>query len=160
MWDILATPIFVVINLFILYYILKKLLYKPLMNFMENRSKNIQSQLEQAKTRQQQAEELYAQYVQQLNDIKQRSDQLLKETRDKAEQQMNAILNDAKAQAETILTKAQIEAQRQKELTIEHAKDQIAALAMAAVSEILQRELDAETDEQLVKSIIEQGIRG
>ncbi|MDK2902093.1 MAG: F-type H+-transporting ATPase subunit b [Clostridiales bacterium] len=160
MWDILATPIFVVINLFILYYILKKLLYKPLMNFMENRSKNIQSQLEQAKTRQQQAEELYAQYVQQLNDIKQRSDQLLKETRDKAEQQMNAILNDAKAQAETILTKAQIEAQRQKELTIEQAKDQIAALALAAVSEILQRELDAETDEQLVKSIIEQGIRG
>lgn len=160
MWDILSTPLFVVINLFILYYILKKLLYKPLMNFMENRSKNIQSQLEQAKTRQQQAEELYEQYVQQLNDIKQRSDQLLKETRDKAEQQMDAILNDAKARAETILTKAQIEAQRQKELTIEQAKDQIAALALAAVSEILQRELDDETDEQLVKSIIEQGIRG
>ncbi|AEE95607.1 F0F1 ATP synthase subunit B [Mahella australiensis] len=160
MWQILSTPLFVVINLFILYYILKKLLYKPLMNFMENRSKSIQSQLDEAKKREQQAKELHEQYMQQLNDIKQRSDQLLKETRDKAKQQMDAILNDAKAQAESILTKAQIEAQKQKELTIEQAKEQIAALALTAVSEILQRELDAETDEQLVKSIIQQGIRG
>lgn len=127
---------------------------------MENRSKNIQNRLEEADRKQKEAEELQNQYMQQLSDIKERADQMLKETRDKAEQQMNAILSEAKAQADAMLAKAQDEAQKQKQLAIEQAKDQVAALAIAAVSEILQRELDDETDRKLVQSIIEQGIRG
>jgi len=160
MWQILSTPLLVVINILILYYILKKLLYKPLANFMENRSKNIQSQLEEAKARRQEADALHQQYMQQLDEVKQQTQQLLKDARAQAQQQMNSILENAKAQAGEILAKAQKEAQRQKELALQQARDEMAQLVLAAVSELLQRELDDETDQRLIKSFIESGIRG
>ena len=40
--EFFATVIFTFINIIVLYFILKKILFKPITNFMDNRTKKIQ----------------------------------------------------------------------------------------------------------------------
>ncbi|WP_256201370.1 ATP synthase F0 subunit B [Thermoanaerobacter thermocopriae] len=56
------TFIFTIINILVLYYILKRLLFKPVTQFLEDRENKIKSSLEEAEREKQEAYNLKAKY--------------------------------------------------------------------------------------------------
>ncbi|NLK98129.1 MAG: ATP synthase F0 subunit B, partial [Epulopiscium sp.] len=84
------------INTLILFFVLTKLLFKPVSNFMQKRAERIQSQLEQAKAEEENALKLKAEYESKLQDIKKEADAILKEAREKALKQESSIIEQAR----------------------------------------------------------------
>lgn len=99
-----------VLNFLIVLFLLKKILYKPLLTYLKSREERIRSGLASAR----EGEELLEKARKEEKDILTR-----------AQKQANEIIKEAKNESKEILTNAQDEAKKQSELTIRQAKEQM-----------------------------------
>ena len=75
--EFFATVIFTFINIIVLYFILKKILFKPVTKFMDNRTNKIQDALNMAEEAKQKVEELKIEYDAKLKEAKQEGQVIL-----------------------------------------------------------------------------------
>src|SRR5690242_11531137 len=90
------TFILVAINLVILYFFMKKFLFKPVTTFMENRKNSIEQGLRDAADAKIEAAEARKNYEEQIKNIKLDSDKLLNEARSRAAREYDEIIAVAK----------------------------------------------------------------
>jgi len=92
----IPTFIYTALNLVILYFILKRLLFKPVWEFMENRKNSIAESMEKAEKGKAEALELKNKYESELNEAYAKAQKILKEAEEKAKQEYERIIRDAK----------------------------------------------------------------
>lgn len=145
-----------ILNFLIVLYLLKRILYKPILSYLKAREKKIQSGLESAK----EGEALLEQALKEEKDIL-----------SKAQDQANKIIQDAKKQSRGIILEAQDQAKKQTEAIIREAKEQIAIesnlaekrlsayITKASIS-ILEKALlkmvDKKTQEDILTQLVKQ----
>jgi F-type H+-transporting ATPase subunit b len=93
----LPTFIFAIINLGILYWFLKKVLFGPVTKFMENRTKNIANSIQTAEQKLAEAEAMKENYENQLQNAKEQADAILKEARDRGAREYDNLIGQAYA---------------------------------------------------------------
>ena len=150
------TFIWVAVNLLALYFILKRILFKPVTEFMDNRAKSIRDSLENAERTKAEAYELRRMYAEQLGSAKQEADRILNEARSRGGREYDAIIEAAKHEAERILEKAREEIERERKLMLKEVKNQLATLALAAASKVLEANMDTESNRALVNKFIDE----
>lgn len=103
-----------ILNFLILIWLLKKLLFRPIMNAMERRELGISGRLQQAHLQKADAEALQQQYQQHLQQLQTEKDAMMLQAREEAENEKTALLqclNDEiqrkKAQFETEIQQQQ-----------------------------------------------------
>lgn len=148
------TFIFVAINLIILYWFLRKFLFKPVTEFMEKRASSIKESLDNAEKGKHQARDLRAKYEEQLKALKQEREKVLKEAMDKAAVEYGALIANARADAEGILQKARDEVAKEREQMLKEVRNQAASLALAVASKILERNIDNDSNRKLAEEFI------
>ena len=132
-WDLVWT----IINLIVLYLLMKKFLIGPVMGIMEKRKAAIADQLTHARTVNEQAEALKGQYQQAISSAKEESAKLIKEAKAEAKKAGEDIVEHANIQAADIIEIAKQTAQQEKEQALQSAKSEIAGLAMEAAKKLL-----------------------
>lgn len=132
-WDLVWT----IINLIVLYLLMKKFLIGPVLGIMEKRKALIESQLDNAKTVQEKAEELKGQYEQALSSAKEESVQIIEDAKADARQMSEGIVKNANLQAAKIIETAKNTAEQERENAMQGAKAEIAGLAMEAAKKLL-----------------------
>jgi F-type H+-transporting ATPase subunit b len=144
MLDFSITFFFTFINIGVLFFILRAILFKPVTKLIENRTKKIQDDLDQAEKDKNQAKALLAEHEEQVKKAQGEADAIIQRGREAAEVQAAEIIRGGKAEAEQILAngRAQIEAERKAAQAAFQAE--AAALVIAASSRLLQRELNQE----------------
>lgn len=147
---------FQLINTLILFFILAKLLFKPLRNFMQKRTERIQSQLEQAKAEEEKALKLKAEYESKLQDIKKEADAILKEAREKALKQESSIIEQARQESETIRNRALADIEREKAKVTDEMKREIIEVASLMAGKFVASSIDSEKHNDLINEVIEQ----
>jgi|SRR6056297_16975 len=147
---------FQIINTIILYLILKKLLFKPVTEFMQSRTDGISNSLEEAESMTEQANELKAQYESKIKASEEEGRQIIREASVKAEKRAADIIKTAEDESDSIRKRAQIEIEREKEKAINSLKDEIATIAIMAASKVIEKDLDAEAHESFVKQFIDE----
>ncbi|RCX14320.1 ATP synthase F0 subcomplex B subunit [Anaerobacterium chartisolvens] len=147
--------IFVAINLVILYFFMRKLLFKPVTEFMEKRSKGIQDSLDSAEKDKAVAAELKKKYEEQLNTAKAEADKILEEARARASRECDSIISEARKNSELIISKARDEIEREREQSMKDIKSQVAGLALAAASKVIEANMDTEGNRALVDKFID-----
>jgi len=147
---------FQLINTLILFFILAKLLFKPLRNFMQKRTERIQSQLEQAKAEEEKALKLKAEYESKLQDIKKEADAILKEAREKALKQESSIIEQARQESETIRNRALADIEREKAKVTDEMKREIIEVASLMAGKFIASSIDSEKHNDLINEVIEQ----
>jgi len=90
------TFILVALNLIILYFFMKKFLFKPVTSFMENRKNSIEKALVDAEDAKLDAAQARKSYEEQIKNIKLDSDKLLNEARSRAAREYDEIIASAK----------------------------------------------------------------
>jgi F-type H+-transporting ATPase subunit b len=140
----LSTFLITIINIGILFFVLKKVLFKPVSKFMENRRAAVQNSIEQAEKDRSQAKEVLEQYQEKLKTVDAEGAELIRSAREKAKQESDRIIAEGKAEADHLLehTRKQLAAEQQAAMTLFRAE--AAALVISASSRLLQRELTAE----------------
>ena len=159
MQDILRfdwTFVFTIINILVLYWILKSILFKPVTEFMEKRANNIKEMFESAQSNKEHSENLKAELKQQLDKAVEEAEKIINESRVKAEKQYEETIGKAKEDAKAIVEKAQKDMENERNRMIEELKGQIAGIAFAAASKVIQKNLDTEANKKLVDQFIKE----
>ena len=150
------TFIFVAINLIVLYFFMKKFLFKPVTNFMENRRNTIEQALNAAEQAKAQEAETRKKYEEQIKNIKAESEKLLDEARMKAERQHEEIIANAKKEALAIVQKGHEDVERERAEMLRQIRQQIAVLAISAATKVVQANMDTETNKVMVDKFIDE----
>jgi F-type H+-transporting ATPase subunit b len=152
----LVTFFFTFVNIGILFFILRAILFKPVSKFMANRAQKIQESIDQAAREQEQAKLLLAQYEEKLKNAGAEAEAIIKAARENAEAEVEQIVAEGKAGAQTLVENArkQIEAERGAALVKFGAE--AAALVMAASSRLLAREVGGEDNRRYAAMLLEE----
>lgn len=150
------TFIFVALNLLVLYLFMKKFLFKPVTNFMENRKNSIDQALNDAEQAKIEAAETRKNYEEQIKNIKADSEKLLNEARIRAAREYDEIVASAKKDALAIVQKGHEDVERERAEMLRQIRQQIAVLAISAATKLVQANMDTDANKVMVNKFIDE----
>ena len=136
-WQILIS----LINLLIIYRILKKFLFKPVQKVMNERQAQVDRIYGDANQSRAQAEQMKQEYEQRLASAREEADGLVKNAVQTAQKRSDQMINEATAQANRIKQKADEEIAQQKKKMLQDVRDEISDLAVEIASKVVEREI-------------------
>jgi F-type H+-transporting ATPase subunit b len=154
MFDFGPSFFWVIVNLLILYLILKKILFKPVTEFMENRSISIKTDLENASKSKAEAEQLKQKRMQKLLSLEDESEQILKVARQKAQKEYEDIINAAYERAEALIAKAEESIAAERKEMYKNLRNEIVSLALNSASKVIEANMDNKMNRALVDKFI------
>ena len=149
------TAQFTLVNTIVVFLVLKKFLWKPVMNMITDRQKEIDDLYADAGNAKQQAQLLEAEYRQKLDAAAETGDRLVKEATVRAQNRSEQIVAAANAEADAIRAKAAADIAQEKKKALNDAKDEISVLALDIAGKVVGRELTAADSARLVDSFID-----
>ena len=150
------TALFTLGNTVVLFLVLKRFLFKPVMKMIQDRQKEIDDIYADADHAKQEAEKMRSDYEQKLSAAAKTGEQMVKEAVERGEQRREEILREANIQAEAIRQKAFSDIAQEKEKAFSDAKNEIAGLAMDIASKVVGHSLTDADQQQLVDRFIEE----
>lgn len=147
--------VFTIINLLVLYLLMKKFLFGPIIKVMDVRKAMIDQQFAGAKEQEDQAKALKEQYEGALKSAREESFQIMEQARKEAKAQADKTVEDTQAKVYAMLAKAQEDINTERENAMRQMKDDVASLAMEAAGKIIGKNSGADQDLSLYDQFIE-----
>ncbi|MEG1862694.1 MAG: ATP synthase F0 subunit B [Oscillospiraceae bacterium] len=141
------TMIFTWVNMLILLFILKKLLFKPVMKMLAQRDAEIKKTYEDAAIASEKAENLEKEYSEKMAKARDEAGNIIKQATISAQKREEEILEDAKIKVTSMTQKAEAQIQQERKKAYQEIKEEI--------SEMVGREISAKDHEQLIAQFIE-----
>jgi F-type H+-transporting ATPase subunit b len=132
-----------IFNFFVLLFLLRRFLFKPMVNMLETRKQRIADGMQAAEMARREAEAERAQLQAQIDAERREAMERVAAASKRGETLAAEIESSARQDAQKILDDARNEAVRERERIISEAQDQIAELAMLAAEKVLGRELSS-----------------
>ena len=132
------------INITVLFILLRLILWKFVNNFLSSREKRVREELEDVEKRRLDAEALKAEYEERLEGLKASERDLMRESQIKASVEAEEILSDARDKAVVMMAEARERIADEKERAIVNARYEVAQLATDMAARILRREVSKE----------------
>ncbi len=149
------TCLFTLVNLFILYKFMKKLLFKPVQNMIDSRQKEIDDLYADAGRSKAEAEALKTQYEGQLSEANAERERILKAAHQRAQQQQETMLREAQAQAARTLKRADEQIELEKKQARNELKNEVSDMAVQIAGAVLARDVKPAEHEALIDSFID-----
>jgi len=135
----------------ILVFLLGKYAWGPILGAVEAREKGIQSALDEAASRNQEAARMLAEHKEQLADARRQASELIAEGKAAGESVRKDIEEKARAEAQSIVERARQDIERERDAALETLRRESVDLALAAASRLMQENLDQAKDRALVE---------
>ena len=129
--------VWTIINLIVLFLLLRHFLINPVSNIMEQRRKLIADGLQNAQDTQDAANRLKAEYEEALSGAKKESAEIVDKARIDARAEYDRIVGEAGAKAGNIIENAKENVRIEREQTMKELQSQIAGLAIASAEKIV-----------------------
>ncbi len=141
-----VTFVISIVNLAVLYFLLRRFLWKPLRTFMDDRTERIRRETSEAASVMRTAEELRQRYEDLLANSDDEAEWVLRDAEDRANERSREIIASAEKDAADAMRRA---AEREA-MEVAHARDDLAAeiarVATAAAAAITGRALDGDAE--------------
>ena len=151
LWQILIS----LVNLFLLFLIIKKFLFKPVKKVLEQRQNELDDQYAAAESAKQEANENRKAWEEKISEANEQADAILQSATDNAKYRGDKIVAEAKERAEGIIRTAQNEAELERQKATEGIKHEIVEVSEAIAEKMLGREINVEDHRALIDSFIE-----
>lgn len=139
----------------IIFFILKKFAWKPILTMLKEREDSIQNALDSAKKAKEEMAALQAGNERILNEAKAERDKLLKEARDIKDSIILEAKTTATKEADRLLAIARENIQNEKAAAVTELKNQVAKLSIEIAEKILKEELSStEKQKTLVSNLL------
>ncbi len=150
----LIDMICIVLNLFVLYFLMKKFLFKPVNNMIERRQKEIEHNISASEDQRIKAEAMLEEYDGKLKNASHEASSVVAQAKTRAEHEYQTIIKRAQADAKRLSeeTEAQLEAERQSMLT--GVRKEVASLALLAASRVASHDRSYEDDSALLEDFL------
>ena len=148
------TALFTLANTVALFLVLKKFLWKPVLDMIQARQKEIDDLYADAGSARQEAMELRSEFQNKLSAAQETSERIVKEAVARGQNREEEIIRKANEEAAAILEKAAADIALEKKKAINDAKDEISGMAMAIAEKVVGRELNEKDQEKLFDEFI------
>ena len=129
-----STIVFTVINLLVLYFILRKLLFGRVNAVLEQRAARVKETIDSAEASKCQAEELRAEYEDKLTDARQEAAKLVADAQNRAQRAYEAKMADAETDAKRLRSEAEAQIASERDAMLRGARNEVASLALLAAA--------------------------
>lgn len=148
------TALFTLINTILLFWVLKKYLFQPVMKMIKDRQQEIDDMYARAGEAETNAKEMEAEYTEKLSQATQTGERIIKEAVIRGQNREEDIIRQANAEAAAIMDKASADIAQEKKKAINEAKDEISDIAMAIAEKVVGHSLSSADQARLVDEFI------
>ena len=152
LWQLLVS----LVNLVLLFLIVKKFLYKPVKNMLETRQSNIEGQYAAADEAKKQALANRDAYEQKLSEAKNEADNIIQSAVSIAKAREKEIVASAKTDAEHIVRQAEEHAALELRKAEGIIKEEIVDVSTRLTEKLLEREINSKDHTKLIDSFIDE----
>ncbi|MGN1114229.1 MAG: F0F1 ATP synthase subunit B [Oscillospiraceae bacterium] len=149
-WNILWT----IINLLILFIVLKKVLFNRVMGIIEKRTQMVQNDLDSAAAAKSDAEQMKKDYEEQLKTAHDQALDITNTAKLNAQKECELMIENAREESAKIIKDAQKTAVNEKSKALDDAKVEIADLALFAAAKVINKKVDSDSDKQMAEDFI------
>lgn len=143
-------------NLGILYWIIKRFLYKPVMSVIAKRKAAIEAEYSEAEAAYQTAAADRAAYAQKLAGAQAEADGVIQSATLAANRRSDRIIEDARERADGIIRQAQVEAELEKKKAQDTIRQEIADVSTALTEKLLGREMSGEDHRGMIDAFLDE----
>ena len=144
------------INTAILFIVLKKILFKPVLNIIDAREQGIKEDIATGEKAKNEGLALKEEYEQKLQVAKNEGQEIIKQATLRAEQKSEQIVSAAKEEASIIRERASKDIAQEKEKVMNELKNDISSIAILAASKVIEKDIDQSKHEDMINKFIEE----
>ena len=151
LWQILIS----LLNLLILFLLVKKFLFKPVNKMLDKRQGEIDARYEAADEAKRSALENKLLWDEKISTVKAQTEEMIQKAQASAKRQGENIVEKAKEQADGIIHHAKVQAELEMKKAEDGIKKEIVEVSTTLANKLLEREINAEDHRALINSFIE-----
>jgi len=144
-----------IINTIVLFWILRKILFKPVLNIIDAREKAIKTDIATGEQAKSEGLAFKAEYEQKLAVAKNEGQEIIKQATFRAEQKSDEIISTAKEEATSLKERANKDIAQEKEKVMNELKNDISNIAILAASKVIEKDIDQAKHEEMINKFIE-----
>ena len=141
-------------NLLILMCLVKKFLFKPVMNILQQRQDEVDKIYADANKAKDEAKTLRADYENRLASAKEEAGEIVKTATAQAQRKSIEMVDEAQAKVNAMMARAEAEIAQERKKAINEIKDEISGMAVDIASKVVEREISAKDHEKLIEDFI------
>lgn len=150
LWQIIIA----LLNLLILFLIIKFFLFKPVKKVLAKRQQTIDEQYELAQDAELKAQENKALWEERLNNAQSEADDMISKASETASKKSDKIIEEAKEKADYILRQAELNADLERKKAEDDIKREIVDVSTVLTEKLLGREINENDHHSLIDSFI------
>ena len=147
--------LYTVVNVLVLFLLLRKFLYKPVMNIIAQRQKQVDDALNAAETSKQEAAAALNDAQAKLRNVDAEAAARRTAYEEQAEKEKQQLLADAQKQADAIVAEGKRNAEAERQHKLREADAQTTALAREMCEKLLARNLTQQDDARLLDDLLQ-----
>lgn len=150
LWQILIS----LANLLIMFFILKRFLFKPVKKVVSERQQQVDKLYGDAEESRNAAAEMKREYEERLAAAREEADGLVRSAVQTAQRRSDAIVSDASSQASHIKQKAEEEIAQERRQMLLDVRGEISDIAVSIASKVVGREVNKQDHDSFVDEFI------
>lgn len=144
------------VNFAILFIVLYKFVYKPVLSVLDKRREKIEGSLQQAKEIEEKNKKLQEEISEKLSVSKKEAEKIIAEAKEIGESARNNILLETNREVSSMLAKAKKDIEHEKEQMMSDIQEHIVKTSLVVVEKLLADKLDEKTKAHLVNDSIKE----
>lgn len=144
------------VSIFILFFLLSKILFDPVKKVLENRTERIKNDIESATKDKADAAELKALYDEKLKSIDKEREEILATARERGRKNEAQIIEEANAEAARIIERANQEIKLEKDKVSDDMRKEIVRVATAMAAKIIEQQIDESKQDALIEDTLKE----
>lgn len=139
----------------LLYVLLARYLFRPVLEILDARDREIKSKYDSAQSELARAEELRAEYQSSLDGVEAEARALIQKAVQEAQEAKDFILGEARARAAETMERGHEQLEREKEKALAQLREEVVGISIAAAGKVIEQSLDEDLHRKLVNDFIE-----
>jgi F-type H+-transporting ATPase subunit b len=148
------TLVFSLINFAILLYVLKRLLFKPAIEYLDKRRELIANRMASARESEEQAAALVEERSRELVTARERSSQIVESAQGRSTEMIEEAKGKARGEADRIVADARVRMEQERDEMIRDLKAAYAEIAVLGAEQILDREVKIDDHRRLLDQLV------
>ncbi|WP_019535638.1 F0F1 ATP synthase subunit B [Paenibacillus ginsengihumi] len=140
----------------LLYWLLSKYAFGPLIAVMEKRRELIKEQMNTAESSRKQAEQQLEEQKKALQAARQEAYEIIEQARTTSAKQADDILEQAKSEASRMKEEALRDIENEKNKAVTALKAQVSAMSVMIASKIIEKQIDEKSQQELVDQYLKE----
>ena len=145
-----------VINFIILLVLLKKFLFKPVLNMLDERMKRVRESMEWAEATKRDYEQTKMEVQRQIEKGRQEAQAIIAQALQTGQGLKEEAKKEAAVQAKAIVEKARLELEAERDRMVEDLRKEFVSLLVLASEKVIRQTLDKEKQSKLIEETLEQ----